>query len=287
MTRHFELQGHRGARGLFPENTLEGFLATLALGVHSVELDVAVTADDVAVVVHDPVLNPDLTRDAGGWLAGQGPAIRSLRWAELAGLDVGRIRPGSPLADRHPRQQGQDGLRIPMLEAVLRASNGSGVVFDVELKTLPDRPELTVAPDAMAEAVTEAARRADALDRLVVRSFDWRGLAYLRQAMPAQRLAWLSEAGGTAVAERVARASEGCPFQPTWAPRHDAISEGDVQFARKLGLRVVPWTVNQPADMNRLIAWGVDGICTDDPDLGRVAMAKAGLDLPRPWHPTG
>ena len=96
MSRPFELQGHRGARGLFPENTVEGFCGVLAVGVTSVELDVAMTADDVLVVTHDPVLNPDLTRGPGGaWLSAAGPAVRSLRLAELEPTTSARRGPAA------------------------------------------------------------------------------------------------------------------------------------------------------------------------------------------------
>ncbi|HEY0420861.1 MAG TPA: glycerophosphodiester phosphodiesterase family protein, partial [Acetobacteraceae bacterium] len=193
MTRRFELQGHRGARGLFPENTLEGFAATLALGVDSIELDVAVTRDGVAVVTHDPVLNPDIARGPDGrWLDGPGPAIRSLSFAELAAYDVGRLRPGSRLAGLYPDQAPVDGARIPRLADVLALVAGCGVVVDAELKTMPDQPDLTVSPAEMGDAVLACAREAGALDRLVVRSFDWRGLAHLRAACPELRLAWLT-----------------------------------------------------------------------------------------------
>src|SRR4051794_21774662 len=96
MTRHIDVQGDRGARALFPENTLEGFLAAAALGVTAFELDVGLTADGVVVVSHDPALNPDLTRNAAGkWLDRQGPLIRALTYAELQHFDVGRLHPGS------------------------------------------------------------------------------------------------------------------------------------------------------------------------------------------------
>src|SRR5476649_1321962 len=96
MKRPLDIQGHRGARALFPENTLEGFLAAYALGVKAFELDVGLTADGVVVVSHDPALNPDITRDAlGAWLHEGGPAIRSLTRAQLCTFDVGRIRPES------------------------------------------------------------------------------------------------------------------------------------------------------------------------------------------------
>jgi len=115
MRRAIDLQGHRGARGLFPENTLAGFSSALAIGIDSFELDVAVTADGVPVVSHDPALNPDLVRGPDGdWLAAPGPLIRSLRLAELAAYDVGRIRPGSAYASQFPDQTAYDGARIPL-----------------------------------------------------------------------------------------------------------------------------------------------------------------------------
>ena len=141
MSRPFELQGHRGARGLFPENTVEGFCGVLAVGVTSVELDVAMTADDVLVVTHDPVLNPDLTRGPGGaWLPAAGPAVRRLRLAELETYDVGQARPGGAAARAHPLQRAFATARIPTLESALEALAPSGVAVDVELKTDPLHP---------------------------------------------------------------------------------------------------------------------------------------------------
>jgi glycerophosphoryl diester phosphodiesterase len=112
----FDLQGHRGARGLAPENTLAAFEAALAVGVVTLELDTVLTRDDVVVISHDATLNPDLTRDAGGrFIDGPGPAIRSLRLDELRSYDVGRLRPGSRYAQNFPEQVGVDGQRIPTL----------------------------------------------------------------------------------------------------------------------------------------------------------------------------
>src|SRR4051812_45929932 len=95
----FDLQGHRGARGLAPENTLAGFERALAIGVTTLELDTAVTRDGVVVVSHDSLLNPDLTRDAaGGWIAAPGQSLHSLTLAELRRYDVGRLRPATAYA---------------------------------------------------------------------------------------------------------------------------------------------------------------------------------------------
>ena len=94
-----DLQGHRGARGLLPENTLPSFQRALELGVTTLELDIAITKDGVLVIHHDPTLNPDITRDASGrFLEQRGPAINSLTWAQLQTYDVGRIKPGTDYA---------------------------------------------------------------------------------------------------------------------------------------------------------------------------------------------
>jgi glycerophosphoryl diester phosphodiesterase len=99
----FDLQGHRGARGLAPENTLAGFARALSLGVTTLELDTGVTADGIVVVTHDPELNPDLTRDARGrFLDAPGPPIAQLTYEQLRAYDVGRLRPGAAYAARFP-----------------------------------------------------------------------------------------------------------------------------------------------------------------------------------------
>src|SRR5215212_6877054 len=101
----FDLQAHRGGRGLAPENTLAAFRQAMALGVTTLELDLAITKDDVVVVSHDPFLNPDLVRGPDGqWLPGIGPAIRSLTLADLKRFELGRINPASSYARQFPKQ---------------------------------------------------------------------------------------------------------------------------------------------------------------------------------------
>lgn len=289
----FELQGHRGARGLFPENTVEGFVAAEALGVDAVELDIAVTADGVAVVFHDVALHGDIVRGPdGAWLAGEGPLLRSLTLAELLRYDVGRLRPGSRYAAAYPQQVARDGASVPPLQAVFAATRA--VRIDAELKTLADHPDATVSPAEMAEKVLVAAAACGALGRLDVRSFDWRGVRHARAKHPGLPVTFLTDAQTVAKAAlwwdgptpadhggSVPRAVAAEGAGVCWAPAHRDLSEVQVQEARSLGLRVVPWTVNDPADMTRLIAWGVDGICTDRPDLARQVMVRAGL-LPAP-----
>jgi glycerophosphoryl diester phosphodiesterase len=287
MKRSFELHGHRGARGLFPENTLAGFAGALEIGVDTLELDVAMTADGIVVVSHDPALNPDITRTSdGAWLARHGPPLRSLRAVDLACYDVGRIRPGSTYAAAFPDQAPQDGAHIPTLKAVLCIA--PKVRFNIELKTFPLEPGLTVDGMAMAAAVLAVADATGTSARITVQSFDWRGPRHLRRIRPDIRLAWLTRAAilprarvwwdgpepsdyGGSVPRAVA--AEGGRI---WAPEHVDLTQDSLAEAHDLGLLVIPWTVIRPEDMRRLIGWGIDGLITDRPDIARAVMATLG-----------
>lgn len=263
---------------------MAGFAGALALGADTLELDVALTMDDVVVVSHDPALNPDITRGPdGAWLAQGGPPIRSLRAAELARYDVGRIRPGSAYAAAFPDQAPRDGARIPLLAEVLGID--PRVRFTIELKTFPLRTGVTVNGATMAAAVASVADATGTAARITVQSFDWRGPRHLRRTRPDIRLAWLTRAAllpqarlwwdgpdpsdyGGSVPRAVA--GEG---GPVWAPDHADLTGESVAEAHGLGLLVIPWTVNQACDMRRLIGWGVDGLITDRPDIARAVMA--------------
>jgi glycerophosphoryl diester phosphodiesterase len=284
MSRRFIVQGHRGARGLFPENTIEGFARAMALGVRGFELDVGVAADGEVVLCHDLALNPDITRRPDGtWLAAPTKLVRALTFAQLAEFDVGRIRPGSAYAARFPDQTPIDGARIPTLAAVLAATGDTALT--IELKTDPTRPDDSIGGPAMADAVMRVVDAAGAANRVMLESFDWRGPRHLRRTRPdiacalltapetvAEARSWWdgphpSDHGGSVAA---AVAAEGVG---TWAPEHADITRQDIETAHRLGLAVLPWTVNDPAAMSRLRDWGVDGIITDRPDLALALPA--------------
>ena len=286
MTRRCAIIGHRGARGLWPENTLAGFIGALALGVDALEMDVGMTSDGVVVVTHDPSLNPALTRDAAGhWLALAGPAIRELTTAAVARYDVGRLRPGTAYAAGFPEQVPADGARIPTLTDALRLDPKARWI--IELKTFPDAPGRGVAAPLLADRVLLAADSLGVTAAITVEGFDWRGPRHVRRTRPDVAVAWLTRAAtareatvwwggphpsdfGGSVPRAVA--AEG---GPTWGPDHIDLTAELVAEAHELGLAVVPWTVNAPADMRRLIGWGVDGVVTDRPDLARSVLAEA------------
>lgn len=272
-----EIWGHRGARGLFPENTLEGIAAALALGLAGVEIDVALTADGVPVLSHDPAPHPDIARTSdGSWIRAPSAPLRQLRAADLPRFDIGRLRPGSPTALRFPDQSPIDGARVPLLEAVLALDTR----FLVELKSFPDRPAVTAAAAEMADAIAAAVDRTGAGQRSRIESFDWRGPRHLRRTRPELALAWLTSAeternarlwwDGPAPADFRGSVSRAVAAEAgagdVWAPEYTTLTQERLAEAHGLGLRVFAWTVNELADIGRLIAWGVDGIISDRPD---------------------
>ena len=301
-----EVQGHRGARGLWPENTLAAFGGALELGVSTLELDCGLTRDGIVVVTHDPELNPDLTRGADGrFLAHTGPRIFDLSFRELESYDVGRLKPGSAYAARFPEQEPVDGERIPRLAEVLalaRARGAGQVRVAIEVKTFPEQPELTASPEAFAAALRQDVESTRTLTMVSIMAFDWRVLAAVRRLMPQAATVALTEEQnggdtvrvgapspspwlggldpgrfGNSVVRLVSATGAG-----TWGPDYQDLSAQRIAEAHALGLRVVPWTVNAPADMERLLELGVDGMTTDRPDVLRELLESKGLPVPPP-----
>ena len=304
----FDLQGHRGARGLAPENTLPAFERALAVGVDTLELDVGVTRDGVVVVGHDPTLNPDLTRGPDGqWLAARGPAMHSLTYDELARYDVGRLKPGTTYAGRYPAQVAVDGTRIPRLSDVFDLVQRSGnrrVRFNIETKISPRAPAETLAPEPFARAVIAEIRRAGMQARSTIQSFDWRTLQVVQREAPEIPTVYLTAqqrfldnvcSGPKAGTASIAVADCGdspwtAGFQlrdhgsvpklvaaaggRIWSPAYQDLDAARLAEARALGLRVVVWTVNDPAHIRTMLEMGVDGIISDRPDLVKEALKK-------------
>lgn len=299
--RPFDLQGHRGARGLAPENTLAGFAQALALGVHTLETDIAMSRDGVLLISHDPTLNPDITRGPDGqWLTTRGPAIWHSTLAALQQYDVGRLKPGTRYAAQYPEQQPADGQRLPTLAALfaLVKSTGSAELrLALEIKTRPDRPDETAAPEVLAPALVKAVRDAGLAGRTGILSFDWRNLAIVRDLAPeiatvclTARQRWLDNVGpgspspwlaGLALRDhgsvpRLVKAARGT----VWSSYFGDLDAAQVREAQALGLQVLAWTVNEPPQIRQMLDLGVDGIVTDRPDRVRDAMAERGLPLP-------
>jgi glycerophosphoryl diester phosphodiesterase len=311
----FDLQGHRGARGLAPENTLPAFAKALEIGVATLELDTGVTRDGVVVVAHDSVLNPDIARGPDGqWIATKGPAIHDATAAALARYDVGRINPASTYAKRHPLQVAVDGTRIPRLAEVFALVERSGnreVRFNIETKLTPTAPEETLAPEPFARALIAEIRQAGMASRATIQSFDWRTLQVVqRQArdidtvyLTAQQSFMDTVCTGPAAKTPSIVPADCEPSAWTagfqlrdhgsvpkmvkaaggriWSPYYNDIDAAKVKEAHALGIKVVVWTVNEPVQIAKMLELGVDGLISDRPDVVREEMKKRGMRLPR------
>ena len=305
LTPGFDLQGHRGARGLYPENTLMGFRAALEIGVTTLEMDVGITKDGVAVVHHDEALSAAIARAPdGGWLKQPTSLLRVLTWEKLQSVDVGRLKPGSQYGARFPLQQGHDGVRIPRLSIVLSESeaiSGGQIRYNIETKLRPDQPSWTLAPIEFAEAVVAEVDAAGVAARTLIQSFDWRTLRHIAKNHPSIQTACLTtEQEGEDTVGRVQPGpspwtagldlddfdgsvphlvhAAGCAV---WSPFHGDLNPADLQRARELAVRVIPWTVNEPEEIDAVLALGVDGIISDYPDRVRLALTERSLPLPR------
>src|SRR5882757_4335744 len=302
----FDLEGHRGARGLAPENTLEAFTTALSIGVSTLELDLAMTKDDVLVISHDSRLNPDHTRGPDGkFLDAPGPAIHALTLAEVKRYDVGRLKPSTAYAAAFPEQRGMDGVRIPALTELFELVRHKGarhVRFNIETKLTPTSGSETPDPEAFTAAFVKAVHAAGLTARVSLQSFDWRTLVIARRVAPEIERVCLTMDGGPGDTLQRGRdgpspwtagfdiddfggstprlvSAAGCAV---WSPLFRDITPETLAESKSLGLKVIPWTVNERAEMARLIGLRVDGIITDYPDRLRAVMTEKDMPLPPP-----
>jgi glycerophosphoryl diester phosphodiesterase len=297
-----EVQGHRGARGLLPENTLPAFAKALEIGVDVLELDTGVTKDGVVVISHDPCLNPDFVRDASGnWIQPTskgnkyGSCLVDLSFAELQQYDVGRIQPNTEYAKRFATQQPIDGTRIPTLAALFALGKQSGntrVKFNIETKLSPMARSETVGPQVFVEKLLAVIRDNGMAERVTIQSFDWRTLQISQRLAPdiptaylSAQQKWMDNIGagnregsawtaGLSAREfgdsvpRMVKAAGGM----IWSPYFGDVTPEKIAEAHALGLKVSVWTVNEPKDIQRMLGWKVDSIISDYPD--RVIAAR-------------
>jgi glycerophosphoryl diester phosphodiesterase len=308
----FDLQGHRGARGLAPENTLPAFATALGLGVSTLEFDVGISADGAVVVAHDRRLNPDITKDADGrWLASPAPRLRDLPLAALQRFDVGAIKPDTDYARQFATQTPQPGTRMPTLAevaALAARANADHVRFNIETKISPLAADETTSPEIFAQTLIDEIRRLGLASRTTIQSFDWRTLAHTARVAPEIARVYLTfERPDGSGNDTVGKGRGLSPWTgldaanhgnstprlvaavggKIWSPFFRNLSTVAMADAKALGLTVIPWTVNAPADIDAMLALGVHGIITDYPDRLRAQMAARGMPLPpqRPVAP--
>jgi len=285
-SRPFEVQGHRGARGLRPENTLAGIACALEIGVASIECDVALSVDDAVVLSHDGTVPS---------LAAQPPAepipVARLRLDELRRVDLGEA--GRPATDAVAAFRSEPGQRMATLGgalALLELFGATGVRLDVEIKsTRHSDPHWDAAH--IVDRVLSEMRAYGAIERCSLRSFDVEVMHEARSRCPLlSRVLLVGQVSdrvppSLAVSE-LFTASDVVALAldleaVAVAPGRSLLTDELVARCHAAGLPVIPWTINDPEQVRKLLDAGVDGVCTDRPDLVRATLAAQGIQLPR------
>lgn len=283
----FDLQAHRGGRGETTEQSLRGFAKSLEIGVSTLELDVVITKDGQPLVWHDATISPDKCADTSPAFAGDpsypyvGKLVHELTLAQIETLDCG-LR----LAE-FPDAEVVRGNRIATLPRVfaLAESYRADIRYNIETKVETGRPGASAEPQEFVDVILAAVRAAGKVDRVGIQSFDWRTLPMVRRAEPSIPLAalydhdtWAPDSGDPMIAALVVGANIVSPECQLVTGRPY------VDRAHALGLKVIPWTVNDADAMREQIGYGVDGLITDFPARLRGVLAGLGMPLPPAYH---
>jgi glycerophosphoryl diester phosphodiesterase len=233
-----------------PENTLPAFEYAIAAGVDALELDMAVTKDNVLVVSHDPELRAPVCT---------GPTEKAV----IHELTLAQVRQWDCGAKQNPafaKQQAVPGTKMPTLDEVFALAPRGKFLFNIETKIFPDRPEVTPPPEEFARMVLAAIRKHHLESRVVLQSFDFRTLHAMKKLAPEIQLSALYSG---APKDFVALAKES--GAQIVSPVANLVTPEQVKAAHAAGLKVLPWTVNTPQEWERLVNANVDGIISDDP----------------------
>jgi len=269
LAPQFDTQGHRGARGRLPENTLPAFYEALDQGMKTLELDLCVSADSVVLVSHEPWFNTKICLiDSFGYADKE--SLYKLNYADIAKVDC-----GSKGNIDFPSQKGVVAVKPSLAEVIQETrryaieNNRPLPYYNVEIKTEPGQEgNLTPEIDDFVRLVVAELTLQEVLDFTVIQSFDVRPLQLLHEQHPNIRLAFLSS---TPLSHE--REIENLGFTPDiYSPYHLTLRPQTVQAMHAQGMQVIPWTVNDVSRMTELVGWGIDGIISDYPDrLASVA----------------
>jgi glycerophosphoryl diester phosphodiesterase len=269
QTRPLDIQGHRGCRGLMPENTIPAMRKALDLGVTTLEMDIAISQDKQVLLSHDPFMNAGFVYRPDGQPIAESEEkalkIYSLPYAEIRRYDVGSH--GNP---KFPQQQKVLAYKpllaevIDSAEAYARRKKQPAPFYNIETKTTPagdgsNHP----APEEFVRLLLAVVNSKGIQNRVIIQSFDPRTLEVVHRTQPALRTALLVD-NPESLEKNLARLS----FTPTiYSPTYKLVTADVVQACHQRGIQVIPWTVNTAAEATQLIQLRVDGVITDYPDI--------------------
>jgi glycerophosphoryl diester phosphodiesterase len=278
----FDVQGHRGARGIMPENTVPAFLVAIDTGVTTIEMDLAITKDKKVIVSHEGWMSAAICLDS----AGKPIAEKDEKKHNIYKMTYDQVKKydcGSKLSARFPHQQKMKISKPLLVDVILAVENhikGNGlyeVDYNIEIKSEPEGDnKFHPKPQEFSDLVFDVISQYLPLDRVVIQSFDFRVLKYWHEKHPEVRLAALIENLNT-IDENI----KALGFRPSiYSPEFTLLSKSEIKYCHDLKMRVIPWTVNDRKEMEELRLWGVDGIITDYPDsanaLGYTIRRKGG-----------
>ena len=259
-----DVQGHRGCRGLLPENTLPAFAKAIDLGVHTLELDIAITKDNMVIVSHEPYMNPEFcllpNGDSFDEQEGKNYNLYKMTSDEIKAFDCG--------TKFHPRFPKQEKLKVskPLLSDVfdLVKEKNSDVKFNIEIKSLPEYyGKYTPFPKEYIDLVLEEIDNSGLGSRVNLQSFDIAILEEIKKQMPKMPVALLVDEN-----EIIEAKQSELSFKPEIiSPYYKLLNKGIVAKLQSNNQLVIPWTVNSENDMHAMIDCQVDGIITDYPDI--------------------
>lgn len=311
----FDLEAHHGGRDVRPENTLYSYAYAIELGATSIECDMQLTKDGQIVMSHNPILNSDITRDENGnYIENNKYDIRLMTVDELKKFDVGIMDPNcGEYYDLHGKTQFTYDAKIPTLEELMQLIQSYGdknIVLNIETKSYPDPVSAgyknNADPKKFVEVFNNIVKKYDMDDRVVLQSFDWQTLIEMKKLNPniSTSALWQEQPSWGRDSESLRRYEkkkspwlggldikdyQGNPVKAAHAigadiisPYYTEISKQDVDEAHSLGMKVVPWTVNNEKDMNMLLDMGVDGIISDKPWLLKQVLEKRNIKLHTP-----
>ena len=266
-----DIQGHRGARGLLPENTIPAFIRAIDVGVQTLELDVVITKDKKVLVSHEPYMSSSICSkpDGSGISSEESNALNiyQMTYEQIKSYDCGSK--GNPRFPKQEKMAVSKPLLIDLIsqvEAYLKKNGLSKVAYNIELKSSPKGDNVyhpgveefsTIVYDLLAASLP--------MDRFNIQSFDFRILKYWHTTYPKVRLAALIENG-----KGVEANLRDLGFTPNiYSPYHILLNKEMISFCQQKNMKVIPWTVNERSAMERLVEMGVDGIITDFPDRAK------------------
>lgn len=267
----FDKEGHRGSRGLMPENTIPAMLYALELGVTTLEMDASVTSDEQVILSHEPFFNHVITTRPDGTFISEKEEkdfnIFRMSYAETLKFDVG--------SKAHPTFAGQKKMAAhkPLLSEVIDSAeawckkfNRDPPFYNIETKTSPETDNIFHPdPEKFVDLLMKVVTAKGVTPRVIVQSFDFRTLQLVHQKYPGVKTAALIEGSDKrTVEEQVAQLG----FIPViYSPHYSLVNEALIQRCHQQKMKIVPWTVNEKRTMQELKNLGVDGIITDYPDL--------------------